>query len=624
MHRILIIDDNEAIHRDFRKILAPDGAASAALTRAEAAVFGGAKPNVQAKPVFDVEYASQGELGLARVQQAAAEGKRFALAFVDMRMPPGWDGLQTIERLWEADPDLQVVICSAYSDHSWEEISARLGLTDRLLILKKPFDPIEVTQLAAALTEKWVLKRKAALKFDELERLVQQRTHELAHAALHDRLTGLPNRMMLTERLKALMAGGREGRRHFALFFLDFDRFKIVNDSLGHEAGDELLVEIAARLSAVLGSPGLAGLFEDSLAARLGGDEFVACVSGLESTEHARRVADAMLEALAEPYVLKGYSLSTTASIGITTSETAYESPEDAIRDADTAMYHAKAAGKARYVFFDRGMHERAVERLALEQSLRGVVERGELTVHYQPVVGASCGRLWGFEALVRWNRPGQGLAPPLDFIGVAEETGAIMPIGAWVLGEACAQLARWRREHPEHGDLMMSVNVSAKQLGSSAILDEVDAALRASGLEPGALALEVTEGAIIDDLEHAAGLMSSLRERGVQLYMDDFGTGYASLSHLHRLPLTGLKIDRGFVGTLGERSEYTAIVHAIVTLAHNLGIVVVAEGAELPEHLATLQAIDCDYVQGYLFGRPCPAADAGRFFETACFRAAA
>ncbi len=296
--RILIIDDNEAIHADFVKILS--GAArrltTAKLAGVKAALFGPAvSGEAPEKPqaCFEVDSALQGQEGLAMVQSASMARRPYALAFVDMRMPPGWDGLQTIQRLWEADPALQVVICTAYSDHSWQEISETLGLTDRLLILKKPFDPVEVSQLAVALSEKWSLKRTSNLRLEELEVMVQERTRELMQIALHDKLTGLPNRELLSERLNQLFQKTRSNPNHgFAVLFLDFDRFKLINDSLGHEVGDLLLVEIGKRLTAALSAPDIVALRESSTAGRLGGDEFVLLLDGIDNPADAARAAE--------------------------------------------------------------------------------------------------------------------------------------------------------------------------------------------------------------------------------------------------------------------------------------------------------------------------------------------
>ena len=350
VRRILTIDDNDAIHGDFKKILIQTMTPSK-LSGAKALLFGDVdEAPVQSSVQFELESALQGEEGHRKLQEALRAGRPFSVAFVDMRMPPGWDGLQTIQKLWEVDPDLQVVICSAFSDYSWEEISSKLGLTDKLLILKKPFDPAEVTQLAIALSEKWSLRRASRLKMDELEKMVSERTVELTRLALHDKLTGLANRVRFNEHLgKAVKKAAQSSEYSFAVLFLDFDRFKVINDSLGHDAGDRILKGIADRLTAGIE---LAGpLVGDALAARLGGDEFTLLIDGVTDALNPGSFAESLMRLLATPYNLDGRSIHCTASIGVTTSNHQYDTAEQAIRDADTAMYHAKAAGKARYAF---------------------------------------------------------------------------------------------------------------------------------------------------------------------------------------------------------------------------------------------------------------------------------
>ncbi|MBX3390604.1 MAG: EAL domain-containing protein [Phycisphaeraceae bacterium] len=617
MHRILVIDDNQAIHGDFRKILAAEQSGNEALANAKAALFGVAAGPKEQRGRFAVDSALQGQAGWDKLKEAVQAGSPYSVAFVDMRMPPGWDGLQTIQHLWEIDSQLQVVICTAFSDHSWEEISSTLGLTDRLLILKKPFDPIEVSQLAAALSEKWSLQRQASLKHEELERLVELRTRDLTHAATHDKLTGLPNRGMLKEHLARVVQQRRNNTAlHYAVFFLDFDRFKIVNDSLGHDAGDQLLIEISRRLGECMKGPIYSLRCSETMAARLGGDEFVVVASGLKDLGDLPQLASGLLEKLAEPYCLKGYNVVSTASIGVTTSDLDYAQEDEVIRDADTAMYHAKAAGKARYVTFDRAMHEDMIRRLSMENELRGVAKRGELVVHYQPIVSLASGMLTGFEALVRWNHPKRGLLSPGEFIACAEETGLIAPIGLWVLEEACKQLQHWKQRLPAAANVVMSVNVSAKQLASTQFADHVETIVKKYDLQPDSLALEMTETAVVKDPEFTTTLIQRLRAFGVRIYMDDFGTGYSSLSHLHRLPLNAIKMDRSFMKSMEERRDYAAVVNAIVALADNLGVAIIAEGVESSGQATMLQAMDCRYAQGHLFGHPCAAEQAEAFFQ--------
>ncbi len=432
---------------------------------------------------------------------------------------------------------------------------------------------------------------------ERISRVLEETKEHFRHAAFHDSLTGLPNRAMFTQLLQAEIQTSKRTPDHlFAVLFLDLDRFKNINDSLGHTHGDLLLVAFAERLERSLRPI-------DTLA-RFGGDEFAILVSGMADTTDAVRVAQRIQNELCHPFVLDKNSTFAAASIGIALSTTGYDRPEDTLRDADIAMYRAKENGKARYEVFDHGMHARAVSRLQLESDLRQAIEQKEFCVFYQPIVSLLTGRLAGFEALVRWNHPRRGLVSPADFIPVAEETGLIVPIGDWVLNEACARLRQWQLASPSHRALGLSVNLSARQVAQPDLLDRIKQAILRNKLNPQCLKLEITESVVMENAEAAALMFKQLRSLGVQLSIDDFGTGYSSLSYLHRFPLNYLKIDRSFVARMTTDND-NAIIRTISTLARNLGMEVIAEGIETDEQLEQLRKLGCEYGQGYLFSPP-------------------
>ncbi|MEH1894463.1 MAG: EAL domain-containing protein [Nostoc sp.] len=421
---------------------------------------------------------------------------------------------------------------------------------------------------------------------------------QLIHDAFHDILTGLPNRALFMERLeRALMLAKRRADYTFAVLFLDLDRFKVVNDSLGHMIGDQLLTALASRLESCL-------RVGDTVA-RIGGDEFTILLDNLKTINDVTSVVERIHQALTSAFQLSGYEVFTTVSIGIALSKGSYNLPEELLRDADIAMYRAKALGKARHEIFDSTMYAQVTKLLELEMDLRRAVERQEFQVYYQPIVLLETCKIIGFEALVRWQHPQHGLVPPDNFIPLAEETGLIIPIGYWVLGEACRQMRAWQIQFPTDPPLTISVNLSTKQFLQPDLIEQINRTIQETGLEARNLKLEITESVLMENIQSATLMLLQLQEMNIQLHLDDFGIGYSSLSYLHRFPSKALKIDRSFITKIGANGENLEIVQAIVTLAQGLNIDVIAEGVETLQQLAQLRAMKCKYAQGYFFSKP-------------------
>ena len=425
----------------------------------------------------------------------------------------------------------------------------------------------------------------------------KQAETKLLHNAFHDALTGLPNRVLFMERLTHALTKVKEGEGYtFGVLFLDLDRFKVVNDSLGHQIGDQLLVAAARRLESCL-RPG-------DLVARLGGDEFAIVVEHVRHVSDAIQAAERIREHLATPFNLSGHEVFISASIGIALNQTASEQPDELLRNADTAMYRAKDQGRGCFELFDKGMHARNAALSQLETGLRRALAHNEFRVHYQPIISLETWRISGFEALVRWEHPEHGYVSPLKFIPVAEETGLIIQLGEWVLREACQQLKLWQEQFPSDPPLSMSVNLSGKQLSQPDLIDRISQILSETGIEASTLKIEITESAIIENIDDAAMTLRRIKALGIRLSLDDFGTGYSSLSYLHRFPIDTLKIDRSFVSRI-NLPKNTEIVKTILALAGNLGMDVVAEGVETREQILQLTGMNCEYVQGYLLSKP-------------------
>lgn len=455
---------------------------------------------------------------------------------------------------------------------------------------------------------RWMLARGAAIRdgANRATRIAGSQTditqrketeEQLLRDALHDGLTGLPNRVLFNDRLERSIARTkRDVQHHFAVLFLDVDRFKVINDSLGHGVGDQLLIAVANRLQEAV-RPG-------DTVARLGGDEFTILLEDPQEPDDAVSVAQRIIQAVKQPFHLETREVFVTTSIGIALSSAGYQRPQDVLRDADTAMYRAKAQGRSGHQVFDATMHTRAVKLLELENDLRRAIDRQEFELFYQPILLIKERKLKGFEALVRWRHPQRGIVSPTEFVPIAEETGLILPIGRWVLNEACRQMAEWQRQFPDN-PMDINVNLSGRQLSQTDMVEQVMQALRQSGLKPQHLILEITESVVMENPESSIAMFERLKALGIQINIDDFGTGYSSLAYLQKFPVDTMKIDRSFISRIGQDPENAEIVRTIVALAHGLNIKVTAEGIETEEQLEKLASLSCENAQGYLFSKP-------------------
>lgn len=441
-----------------------------------------------------------------------------------------------------------------------------------------------------------VTTRFDSIIYDITER---KRTEEqLIYDAMHDVLTGLPNRTFFTLRLEqALKQAQWEPDYLFAVLFIDLDRFKIINDSLGHTVGDQLLIAFARLMQQCLRST-------DTIA-RLGGDEFTILLENIQHVDEAVSIAERIQAELMTPLQLESHTIFTSASIGIVLGATGCDRPTELLRNADIAMYSAKEAGKARYAIFDQEMYAQTLKLLHLESDLRQAIERQEFLLHYQPIVSLVTGKLTGFEALIRWQHPEQGLVSPADFISIAEDIGLIVPIGEWVMHQACSQMREWQIKFPQAANLKISVNLASQQIKEPKLIERIDQVLAETNLDGSFLKLEITETMLLNNTEATIDMLSQIRARRIQLSIDDFGKGYSSLSYLHRFPINTLKIDSYFVSQMNSDSENFEIVRTINTLAHNLNMDVVAEGVETAKEFSQLKALGCEFGQGYFFSKP-------------------
>lgn len=704
---------------------------------------------------FELAIAKSADDAVQMVRSSLNEASPVALAFVEVRLLSGEDGVQIAERIREADPSVNLILLADSEGADTQELAWRVPPPDKLLYILKPVEAAEILHLASAFSAKWNLERQLRRICSELQTRIQdgvaeltelneqlkdkiseharteaalrknehflegildsiqdgitvldrdmnvvranqtiqkwhpnefpligkkcytayhglqepcpdcpaveairkgslhmkvlssttldgtknwhevyvfpimeplgectgvveyirditdklQAQEQLVRSAIHDKTTDLPNRALFMDRVEQVL---RRARRHpdymFAVMIVDLDRFKVLNDSLGHTVGDDLLRAIGQRL--------LGCVRTGDTVARLGGDEFGMLLDGIRHISDATRVAERVQQDISKPFWLGDHEVFTSASIGIALNSAESEQPDDLLRNADTAMFRAKALGKSRHEIFDLQMHQAALKQLQLENDLRRAVERKEWIAYYQPVIDLETGRIVGFESLVRWQHPERGLVSPLEFIPLAEETGLIVGIGGWMLRESCRQLKQWQGRFSTTLLLSVSVNLSGKQLAEPDLQLVVKQALTKSGLEPTSLRLEITESEVMQHAESVVQKLEALKKLNTPLYVDDFGTGYSSLSYLHQFPIDALKIDRSFVKDLKAGDEKSGIVKTIVLLAKDLGLNVIVEGIENAEQLQVIRNLKCEYAQGFLFSKPLPPDEAEQLLQ--------
>ena len=606
--RILIVDDEPAMHASYRECFGGSrgGANVAELSALAAELFGddndGATDAPEAEAEFDCSHFNQGLDAVAAVEEGLSRGERFAVAFIDVRMPPGIDGKETARRIRALDPDINLVIVTGYSDFSPLDISRAAGPADKIFYIAKPFQAEEVIQTATALGHRWQVDNELkavrvalAEKIDLLEEQKQElaaNESKATHMANHDSLTDAPNRLAFG---RALAEHVRD-RECFGMAMMDLDRFKLVNDTFGHLAGDELIRMVCDILHEEMGERGFV--------ARLGGDEF-AMLMKVTGEDEAVMLCERFIKACSTSFKVFGHSVQGGASIGLVVAEASSETdPVDVMRRADLALNEAKRAGRGVVRVFDESMDESIRFRRQIEGGLSQAIANGELKLVYQPIVGGQDMEVVGFEALLRWCSPEYGNISPGMFIPIAEESNLIHELGDWVIDEAVRTLQQWPGQY-------VSVNFSPRQFRRPNFVGHIIERVQHAGVEPTRVQIEITETAIFDDVERAADTLFRLRQMGFRIALDDFGTGYSSLYNIRKFALDCLKIDRSFVDGMGRERESAAIVQSIIHLGRALGMEVVAEGVETETQLQALRLAGCSHLQGYYLARPMPEEDA-------------
>ena len=581
------------MHDSYRQCFAaPDGNAEA--LGAMAAELFGDEPPAEPAPRFACDHRMQGLDAVAAVEESLETGERYAVAFLDVRMPPGIDGKETARRIRALDPDINLVIVTGYSDFSPIEISRAAGPADKIFYIAKPFQAEEVLQTATALAQRW----KVDLDLKNAIALLEEQKLELAanesraiHMANHDSLTDAPNRLAFLHALGQAV----KGEHCFAMAMMDLDRFKLVNDTLGHLAGDELIRMVCEILQN--------DVPEGGFVARLGGDEFALLVQ-VEGEDAAVMQCERLLKAVSTSFKVFGHSVQGGASLGLIVVEPgSIGDPIDVMRRADLALNEAKRQGRGCVRVFDESMDESIRFRRQIESGLSEAIAKSELKLVFQPIVGRDLG-ITGFEALIRWCSPEYGMVPPGMFIPIAEESNLIHELGDWVIDEAIVALKTWPGQY-------VSVNFSPRQFRRHNFVAHVVERVASAGIPPGRFQIEITETAIFDNVERAAEILFKLRQMGFRIALDDFGTGYSSLYNIRRFALDCLKIDRSFVDGMGRERESAAIVHSVIHLGRALGMEVVAEGVETAAQLEALRIAGCSHMQGYFLSRPIDIEDA-------------
>jgi diguanylate cyclase len=592
--RVLVADDEEPVLDAYRAVFSDNRptASASALNDLKAKLFSGpASEKIESDAeLFDVHYCRDAEQAVQAVRRAVADGAPFAVAFLDMRMPPGEDGVWAATHIRECDPEVDIVIATAFSDTDPRQIAVKVPPEEKLFYVQKPFHPHEIRQMALALgRSKWS---------------VENRFRQLAH---YDSLTGLPNRTLFLDRMNQTIASATRHNRKAGLLFIDLDNFKRINDSLGHSFGDEILKITAERLRhCARACDAVMGPMREVSAARLGGDEFTILLSEIDAAENCTIVAQRILQAFVEPMRLENDEVIMTPSIGIATFPDDGHDVQTLMKNADLAMYFAKNSGPNSYQYHQESMNTTSLQRITLERNLRQAIACDEFTLHYQPQTDMMTGVLKGAEALLRWDNEELGSVPPAEFIPVAEQCGLILAIGEWVLRTACLQAKTWRDRGVQLPRI--GVNVSAKQFYQQNFPLVVEQVLADTQLEAAILEIEITESLLMENTDRAIDTMHALRRLGVQIALDDFGTGYSSLSRLKEFPIDCLKIDHSFVRDISTDANDQAIASAVLAMAGSLNMRVVAEGVETSDQFDFLKLKECNEMQGYLICRPLPA----------------